>query len=104
MKVSLDTCLKNKTVTNGCRTNHQNDVFGWYVFFCDVTGLRLIGDVIGCHTFIFCFGDVIGLEQVWWLSINLQSNKVIVFGQISLVIISNFPAFLSISGFQMAPT
>ncbi len=64
MKVSLDTCLKNKTVTNGCRTNHQNDVFGLYVFFGDVTGLHLIGDVIGCNTF-FRFGDVIGVEQVW---------------------------------------
>jgi hypothetical protein len=31
----------------------------------------------------FCFGDVIGVELVWWLYINLQSNKVIVFGQIS---------------------
>ena len=35
------------------------------MFFCDVTGLCLIGDVTGCHTLIFCFGDVIGLEQVW---------------------------------------
>ena len=52
-------------------------------FIGDVTGLHFIGDVIGCHTFIFRFGDVIGLEQVWWLSINLQSNKVTVFGQIS---------------------
>jgi hypothetical protein len=34
------------------------------IFFCDVTGLCLIGDVIGCNTF-FCFGDVIGVEQVW---------------------------------------
>ncbi len=31
-------------------------------------------------TFI-CFGDEIGGEQVWWLSINLQSNKVTVIGQ-----------------------
>ncbi len=83
MKVSLDTCLKNKTVTNGCSTNHQNDVFGWFVFFGDVTRLRLIGDVIECNIF-FCFGDVIGVEQVWWLIINLQKNKVIVLGQISL--------------------
>ncbi len=29
----------------------------------------------------FCFGDVIGVEQIWWLSINLQSNKVTVIGQ-----------------------
>ncbi len=42
-----------------------NNAFGWSVFIGDVTGLRLIGDVIGCHTFIFPFGDVIGLEQVW---------------------------------------
>jgi hypothetical protein len=28
---------------------------------------------------------VIGVQQVWWLSINLQSNKVIVLGQISLI-------------------
>jgi hypothetical protein len=35
-------------------------------------------------TLFFCFGDVIGVEQVWSLSINLQSNKVIVLGQISL--------------------
>ncbi len=55
-------------------------------FFGDVTGLRLIGDVIWCNTF-FYFRDVIGLEQVWWLSINLQSNKVIVFGQISHIIL-----------------
>ncbi len=34
-------------------------------------------------TLFFHFGDVIGVDQVWWLSINLQSNKVIVFGQIS---------------------
>ncbi len=58
----------------------------WYLwmiwFFCDVTGLRLIGDVIGCNTF-FRFCDVIGAEQVWWLSINLQTNKVIILGQIS---------------------
>ncbi len=55
----------------------------WVIcFFCDVIGLRLIGDVIGCNTF-FHFGDVIGVEQVWRLSINLQSNKVIVLGQIS---------------------
>ncbi len=53
------------------------------MFFGDVLGLRLIGDVIGCNTF-FCFGNVIGVEQVWCLSINLQSNKVIFFGQISL--------------------
>jgi hypothetical protein len=33
-------------------------------FFGDVTGLRLIGDVIGCLTF-FGFGDVIDGEQVW---------------------------------------
>jgi hypothetical protein len=52
------------------------------MIFGDVTGLRLIGDVIGCNTF-FRFGDVIGVEQVWWLFINLQSNKVIVLGQIS---------------------
>jgi hypothetical protein len=32
--------------------------------FGDVTGLRLIGDVIRCKTF-FRFGDVIGVEQVW---------------------------------------
>ena len=64
MKVSFDICLKNKTVTNGCRTNHQNDVFGWYDFIGDVTGLRLICDVIGCNTFSR-FGDVIGVEQVW---------------------------------------
>ncbi len=31
----------------------------------------------------FRFGDVIGVEQLWCLSINLQSNKVIVFGQVS---------------------
>ncbi len=30
---------------------------------------------------IFHFGDVIGGGQVWWVSINLQSNKVIVIGQ-----------------------
>ncbi len=59
----------------------------WMIwFFGDVTGLCLIGDVIGCNTF-FRFGDVIAVEQVWWLSINLQSNKVIVFGQISQYII-----------------
>ncbi len=52
------------------------------MFFGDVTGLCLIGDVIGCNTFLH-FGDVIGVEQVWWLSINLQSNEVIIFGQIS---------------------
>ncbi len=34
------------------------------MFFGDVTGLHLISDVIGCNTF-FCFGDVIGVEQVW---------------------------------------
>ncbi len=46
----------------------------WMIcFFGDVIGLRLIGDVIGCNTF-FRFGDVIGVEQVWCLSINLQSN------------------------------
>ncbi len=33
-------------------------------FFCDVTGLHLIADVIECNTF-FHFGDVIGVEQVW---------------------------------------
>ena len=33
----------------------------------------------------FRFSDVIGVEQVWWLSINLQSNKVVVFVQISLL-------------------
>jgi hypothetical protein len=31
--------------------------------FGDVTGLHLIGDVIGCLTF-FSFGGVIGGEQV----------------------------------------
>jgi hypothetical protein len=31
----------------------------------------------------YSFGDVIGGEQIWGVSINLQSNKVIVFGQIS---------------------
>ncbi len=85
MKVSLDTCLKNKTVTNGCRTNHQNDVFGWYVFLVmllDYVWLVMSLDA----TLFFRFGDVIGVEQVWWLSINLQSNKVIVFGQISLFV------------------
>jgi hypothetical protein len=35
------------------------------MFIGDVTGLRLISDVIGCYTFTFCFGDAIGLEQVW---------------------------------------
>ncbi len=59
--------------------NYKNGVFGWSVFFCDVTGLRLIGDVIGCLTF-FSFGDVIGGEQVWWVSIHMKSNKVFVFG------------------------
>jgi hypothetical protein len=49
-RYTLDTCLKN-------------NVFGWSVFFGDVTGLCLIGDVIGCLTF-FSFGDVIGGEQV----------------------------------------
>ncbi len=34
-------------------------------------------------TLFSVFSDVIGREQVWWVSINLQSNKVIVFGQIS---------------------
>jgi hypothetical protein len=34
------------------------------LFFCDITGLHLIDDVIGCLTF-FSFGDVIGGEQVW---------------------------------------
>jgi hypothetical protein len=34
------------------------------MFFGDVTGLHLIGDVIECNTF-FCFSDVIGVEQVW---------------------------------------
>jgi hypothetical protein len=34
------------------------------MFFGDVTGLCLIGDVIGCNTFLH-FGDVIGVEQVW---------------------------------------
>jgi hypothetical protein len=33
------------------------------MIFCDVTGLHLIGDVIGCNTF-FRFGDVIDVEQV----------------------------------------
>ncbi len=51
--------------------------------FGDVTGLHLIGDVIGCLTF-FSFGGVIGGEQVRWVSINMQSNKVIIFGKISL--------------------
>jgi hypothetical protein len=32
--------------------------------FFYVTGLLLIGDVIGCNT-SFRFGDVIGVEQVW---------------------------------------
>jgi hypothetical protein len=36
---------------------------------------------------IFCFGDVIGEEQVWGLSINLQSNKVIVTEQFFLFIL-----------------
>ncbi len=35
---------------------------------------------------MFCFGDVIWGEQIWWLSINLQSNKVTVIGQCFLVI------------------
>ncbi len=33
-------------------------------FFGDVTGLHLIGDVIGYNTF-FHFGDEIVVEQVW---------------------------------------
>jgi hypothetical protein len=33
---------------------------------------------------IFCFGDVFGGEQVWWFSINLQTNKVTVIGQFFL--------------------
>ncbi len=86
MKISLDMCLKNKTATNRFRTNHQNYVFGWYVFWWCYWITFIWCDVIGCKTF-FCFGDVIGVEQVWWLSINLQSNKVIVLGQISLMII-----------------
>ncbi len=57
----------------------------WIIcFFGDVTGLLLIGDVIGCNAF-FDFSDVIGVGQVWWLSINLGRNKVIIFGKISLV-------------------
>ncbi len=90
MKVSLDTCLKNKTVTNGCRTNHQNYVLGWYFFLMmllDYVQLVMSLDA----TLFFCLGNVVGVEQVWWLSINLKSNKVIVFGQISLFI---FPLFL----------
>ncbi len=82
MKISLDTCLKNKTATNGCRTNHQSDVFGWYVFWW----CYWITFNWWCHWIqhFFRFGDVIGVEQVWWLSINLQSKKVIIFGQIPL--------------------
>ncbi len=34
----------------------------------------------------FCFGDVVVWEQVWWLSINLQSNKVTAIGQFFLTI------------------
>ncbi len=35
-----------------------------------------------CHwKDIFSFGDVIWRQQNWWLSINLQSNKVTVIGQ-----------------------
>jgi hypothetical protein len=34
------------------------------LFWGDVSGLRLIGDVIGCLTF-FSFGDVIREKQVW---------------------------------------
>ncbi len=56
-------------------------------FFDDVTELHLIADVIGHNTFFSCFGDVIGVQQVWWLSINLQSNKKIVFGKISQLIL-----------------
>ncbi len=33
---------------------------------------------------IFHFSDVIGDKQVWWVSISLQSNKVIVIGQFFL--------------------
>ena len=36
---------------------------------------------------IFCFGDVIRGDQVWWVSINLQSNRVIVIGQFFLLIL-----------------
>ncbi len=35
------------------------------------------------------FVDVIGLEQVWWLSIKKKSNKVTVLGQISLQNMAN---------------
>jgi hypothetical protein len=35
------------------------------MFFGDNTGLCLIGDIIGCNTFFFCYSDVIGVELVW---------------------------------------
>ncbi len=38
---------------------------------------------------IFHFGDVIGGDQVWWVSISLQSNKVIVIGQFFHFILKN---------------
>ncbi len=72
-----------------CDKRMQNKLPKWCLwmmwFFGDVTGLRSIGDVIGCNT-IFHFGDLIGVEQVWQSSINLRSNKVTVFGQISHVV------------------
>ncbi len=57
-----------------------------------------------CNTF-FRFSDVIGVEQVWWLSINLQSNKVIVLGQISHLAIHDCHiaiAYLAIKERQIA--
>ncbi len=55
-----------------------DDMFFWWCYWITFNWW--------CHWMqhFFHFGDVIGVEQVWWLSINLQSNKVIVFGQISL--------------------
>ncbi len=51
MKVSLDNCLKNKGLwqTDAGQITKMMSLDD--MFFCDVTGLRLICDVIGCNTF-----------------------------------------------------
>ncbi len=61
------------------------DKWKWFYYRWCVWIIICFGDVIEWP--FVCFSDVIGGEQVWWLSINLQSNKVTVIVQFFLLMI-----------------